>query len=199
MSAERNITAAYKTATEAALVMPFWLVFLDFLNTEGVVTPIRLSTIEAGITWDGYTWSGHMVGLLDISPIIETTDGASETVTVTLDGIDSAIMASISTTQYQHRAAEIYLGLRNTSTKAVIVDPFLTFSGTMDSDVIVDDGTIATQEIEIVSQLTRQLRPSGIMYSHNDQQRLWPNGDDSGLEFLAEMQGMQVKWGPTTT
>ena len=199
MSAERNITAAYKTATEAALVMPFWLVFLDFLNTEGVVTPIRLSTIEAGITWDGHTWSGHMVGLLYISPIIETTDGASETVTVTLDGIDSAIMASISTTQYQHRAAEIYLGLRNTSTKAVIVDPFLTFSGTMDSDVIVDDGTIATQEIEIVSQLTRQLRPSGIMYSHNDQQRLWPNGDDSGLEFLAEMQGMQVKWGPTTT
>lgn len=137
-----------------------------------------------------------MVGLLGISSIVETTDGASETVTITLDGIDSGVMAGITTTQYQHRTAGIYLGLRDTSTKAVIVDPFLTFSGTMDSDNITDDGTIATLEIEIVSQLTRQLKPSGIMYTHNDQQRLWPDGNDSGLEFLAEMQGVQVKWGP---
>jgi hypothetical protein len=192
----RTLSAEYKAAIAEPLVFPFWLIFLDFLNPEGAAAPIRLSTISTGVTWDSYTWSGHMVGLLGISSIVETTDGASETVTITLDGIDSGVMAGITTTQYQHRTAEIYLGLRDTSTKAVIVDPFLTFSGTMDSDNITDDGTIATLEIEIVSQLTRQLKPSGIMYTHNDQQRLWPDGNDSGLEFLAEMQGVQVKWGP---
>lgn len=194
---ERDISAAFKTACADNVVYPVRLVYLDFLDTDGAEAPIYLSTDPNGTTWNSITWSGHMVGLLEISDVVETTDGSSDTLTITLDGIASEVMARIEGTQYQHRTAEVYLGLKSTASSNPIADPFLTFSGTMDSDSIFDDGVISTLQIQIVSQLTRQLKPLGLLYTHNDQQLLWPDDSDSGLEFLPELQGTTVKWGPS--
>lgn len=194
---ERALTAEYKTATESAVVYPVTLVYLDFLDTDGLEAPIYLSTDTNGTTWDGNSWSGHMVGLLDIGDTVESVDGSSETLDITLDGIASEVMARIDNTLFQHREARIYLGLKTSASSVPIADPFLTFSGTMDSDSIFDDGVISTLQIQIVSQLTRQLKPLGLLYTHEDQQSLWPDGDDSGLEFLPELQGTKIKWGPS--
>ncbi len=192
---ERSISAAYKTAVAQLNVLPVWFLFMDFLDTVGAAAPVRLCTVESGLTWDGFFWSGHMTGLMDISEISETTDGQSESISVILDAIPSAVMASITSTQYQGRDLKLWRGLRDTSTLAVIADPDLAFSGIMEQDRITDDGVISTLSLGAVSQLSNQLIPRVYRYTHNDQQLLWSGEGDDGLEFLAELQSVEIKWG----
>ena len=195
MGAERLITPDFRTAIEGPLVLPFWLVFADFLNTAGEAAPLRVATIETGITWDSNFWHGHQAGLMDISEISETTDGQSESVTVSFDAIPSQVMASITTTQYQGRTLKIYRGVIDTTSLAVVADPELAFSGIMERDRIIDDGVISTIIINAVSQLSNQLKPRVYRYTHNDQQLLYPDDNDSGLEFLPELQAVEINWG----
>jgi hypothetical protein len=195
MSAERTISAAVKTAIGQATVLPFWLVFADFIDAGGAADPVRATTRDHDISWDGETWLGGLSDLLEIGDIVEATDGQSESVTITLDAIPSEWFDAITKSKYQGRTLEIYRGFLSATTLAVIVDPELAFSGQMNADRIVDDGELSTLTVEAVSKLSRQTRPRQYRYTHNDQALLWAGEVDDGLEFVAELQDVKLKWG----
>jgi len=192
---ERPITAAYKSAVGEPVVGPLWLIYMDFLNTAGAEAPVRMCSIDSGVTWDGYFWTGEQAGLIRVSDLEESSDGRAESAVVTLDAIPSVVMSAITNTQYQGRRMEIYRGVLDLSTLEVVADPELAFAGLMDEDRILDDGELSVVEISAVSRISDQLKPRVYRYTHNDQQALWPDDDDSGLEFLAQLQSVELKWG----
>jgi hypothetical protein len=77
----------------------------------------------------------------------------------------------------------------------VIGAPVSLFRGLMDSDSVKDTGTEVSVTMSLESAMSDQLRPRVYRYTHEDQQTLYPDAGDKGLEFVAALQNLQLRWG----
>ena len=182
----RSLTTAFKNETLAANMTPIALVELDFSGGA-----VRAWTGEGNLTWDSKTWTGTGT-LLNIDAIQESTDITAHGVSLQLNGIPSALLSTVLTEHYQGRSAVIYLAALNSSL-AVIADPFILWSGRMDTMQIQDAAETATITLNAENRLIDLERQRERRYTDLDQKNFF--ADDKGLEHVAAQLDRELSWG----
>lgn len=182
----RGITSALNTEFTASALQPFLAVRLDFLGGTFLTwTGLKDITIDG----ESYIGSGEILGF---SPISETGEVQANGVVISLNGIDSDLVSAALTDTYQGRSAKVYLGAMDSSGD-VVADPYLLFSGRMDTMAIDDDGEQATVKITCESRLIDLNRNRVRRFTNEDQQLEFPG--DVGLEFVSSLQDKSIRWG----
>jgi len=189
MSAERGISAEMKAAVGADTVAPLLLFEADF--PDGMV---RLWNGLGEVTLDGETWYGAGE-LLEVEPASETVDGSAQNVSVTVSGFTPEVFDPVMLDGYQGRAARMLFAVADPETGEILGTPYVLFEGVMDSDEVNEGGESASIRITASNILADLLKVRVWRYTHEHQQRMFP-GDD-GLEFVAALQDLEIKWGKT--
>ena len=185
---ERTLHKDTKSALAENVVRPAILVYADFPAGE-----IRMWSGLGPLTVDGETWTG-VGNLLGIEDVTETLDTGAGGMAVQLAGMPSEIFNRIEMADYQNRRATVAMLVFDSEGEAVGA-PITLFSGMMDSDTVKDSGGEVSVTIALESALSDQLRPRVFRYDHEDQQTRYPQEEDKGLEFVASLQNLELKWG----
>ncbi|MDV2503076.1 MAG: hypothetical protein RX318_03905 [bacterium] len=182
----RNLTAGTLAELTKASVRPIVLVEITFASST-----VRLWTGIGDLIWNSLTWQG--VGHFGtISPIEETSDIRAAGLTLKLSGIPSSLISSALADVRRGKAVKVYLGFLSEA-GAVIVDPYLAFSGRADVASIEEGGDTASISIQAESRLIDLERPRERRYDDEDQKIDYP--DDKGFEFVPSLQDKSVVWG----
>jgi hypothetical protein len=150
----------------------------------------RVTNAPFDLTIGGLTYRavGNILGFSDIE---EATDFTISSVTVTLNGINSADVKLFLTARYVDKPIKIYrvwLDERN----IVVSSPLLIFDGLINNPVISDDGARVTIGVEASSHWAAYDRRNG-RHTNFDEQQFWFAGD-LGFEFVAS-ESRDLKWG----
>ncbi len=175
----RDITTDTEAAYQQPRVCDVFFFYADF--PDGIV---RLWNGYGPITFAGDTWQG--VGDLGgIDGIAESSEIRANPLVVSLNGLKPEIVALALTDGYQGREVRFYQGALDTTTRALIADPYLRWSGTMNYMTIDRErGAIA---ITCESDLIDLNRASGLKYTSEDQKTLYPGDTFFDLIPLGEI------------
>ena len=179
----RTIPAAILTALSQESVEPFYAVELKF--SAGTV---RFWTGYGDRTIDGQTYTGTG-NLLNISGIEEVADLSAKGITLTLSGIDTALVSLALQEPYQGREARVLFGVVGVS------DYVEVFAGLMDVMTIQEDGTTATIELTVESKLVSLQRPNMRRYTSESHKARYPG--DTFFDFVEQLQDKEIAWGRT--
>ena len=182
----RGLTTAFLTEINSASLKPFYAIEAQFL--EGTV---RLWTGLGEITIDSNTYTGSGA-LLGVSSVEETAELKATTLTVTLSGIDSSILAASLNANYQNRLLTVFLGMLNTS-YGVVASSYQLFQGRMDSMQINDTGNTISIALSVESRIIDLEKPNESRYTSEEQKRLFTG--DLGLDFVTDLQDKDINWG----
>lgn len=178
----RSIESGVTAEIAKNAVQPVVFVELDFDSA-----PLYLWSGIGPMIWDSKTWLG--VGDQGkISPITETEEIRAEVVELTFNGIDSTMIATTLTENYQGRTASIWLGF-------LLNDPVKIFQGYMDVMSIYEGGDTSTVSVTCESKVADLLKAREWRYTHEDQQIDYPG--DLGLEFVNDLQDKELVWAPS--
>lgn len=162
-----------------------------FIHLDLAVEPFFACTATRTYTWGGYTWLG--IGeIAGISEIAEASDAAARQLTLSMSGVDAAIVEPVlSRTNYKGRAAAIYRGLIDAN-QNLVDDPIPVWKGRMDVGSMVWNETYIAQMVA-EPLASRLLRANVSRYSDEDHQLRYPG--DRFYEFLPQMEKKDVTWG----
>ena len=181
----RTISSSLLTALTGDLVEPFYAVELFFDNgTLRFWTGIGDRTIAINGTDQTFTGTGS---LLSIGPADEVSDLAAKSMSLSLTGLDSAIISLALQEPYQRRIAKIYLGEQTVS------DVMHLFSGFMDTMDITDDADVSTIQLTIESRLVELERASNWRYT--DESHKTRQSGDTFFSYVQGLQDAQIAWG----
>jgi hypothetical protein len=184
----RDMSAAMLAAVAASDLRP--AIFVTAAFTSGTV---YMWTGFGSVTWGGHTWLG--VGSFGSISTIE--DGATveaRGVTLTLSGIDQALLTGVLDEFILGAPATIYLGLFNSS-NALIADPVVAWAGKMDQPTIDVGADSAIISINCENRLVDMNISVQRRYTNEDAQLDYPG--DKGFEFVNTLQQKAVFWGHT--
>lgn len=154
---------------------------------------LYFSTGSVDISWDGHTWVA-IGGNLRVEAVSEAMTLSAQGVRVHLDGVDQTVISALLSENYVGRACEVYL-LHNASTGGIVADPYLMFSGLLNSPFEVRmTGNTCTVSTRFVSPLTRFKERRGIKATVISHQQHF-NGDT----FFRHIKGIanrEIWWGP---
>lgn len=187
----RDLAGPMASAVASNAVAPLLFVELDFA-TAGYV---RAWNGVGPVLWDSKTWLGTGE-LMSISEITETRAIERTTVSLSLSGVDSALVAVAYGDFSQGRPARVWLGAMDTQTGHIVADPYQIFAGRMDTINDADDGNTATITITAESSLADLKRIRARYMTNMDQQRIFP-GDES-FRFMPSLQEVPIFWGSRT-
>lgn len=181
----RTIDEAILTALSAETVRRVYLIRLDFdSGTVGWNTGFR------NIVLDGVTYYG-LGNVTSISAAKEEAGVKASGLTVTISGIDPAIVALLLSEPYINRPAYVHYVLLDEQDQVITGTPVLYFRGSMDS-IQGSQGTTASFDISLKSRLADWERPRKSRYSDAEQQKLYPG--DKGFEFVGQMEQARIVW-----
>lgn len=182
----RSLTTALKNAITATQVSPVILFYANFPSGA-----VRAWSGYGNLVFDGNTYTG--VGDFGgVSEITEGTDQAARGVQFMLSGIPSSLVSTALSEEYRGRTCSLWLGALNSS-GALIADPYLLFSGRMDTMSIELGGDTASITLTGENRLIDLKRVRARRYTHEDQQIDYPG--DLGLEYVAGLQDKKIFWG----
>lgn len=183
----RNITTAFRNAITADTVAAVLLFSAEF--DEG---DVNFWSGYGDITWNSITFTG--AGDLGTMSEIEETDAIQANgIAFQLSGIPSSLVSAALSYAYQGRPVKLWLAPTDLSTGAIIADPFLSFSGKMDTMTIEEGADTATITLTAESDLVDLNRPRERRYTHEDQIAEYPG--DLGLEYVAGLIDKEISWG----
>ena len=152
---------------------------------------IYLTDAAVDIQWNGNNYLASQV--LGYSGITETSDLLVNSCTITLSGVDQAVIAILLQETYLNRKCKIRTAMLDAGL-TVIADPVLIFDGRMDKPAIAvdpDSGTV-TCGVEGVSHWTDFERRPGRHSNDTEQQTHFPG--DKGFSGVASMTD-EIFWG----
>jgi hypothetical protein len=181
-----DATSDFINACASSNVRPAIFVAADFVDGT-----VYLWSGLGPIVWNGHTWTG--IGSLgSVSTIEEGANVQARGATLTLSGLDPALLAEVMT-QYKVTApVTIWLGLRDTS-GAIIADPVISFRGRMDQPTLTVNGPSGTLNIQCESRLLDMNISVESRYTDQDQKLTYP--DDRGMEWVCAIQDITLFWG----
>jgi hypothetical protein len=183
----RDLTAGMQAAVVAPVVRPILMVRIENSGAE-----IFVWTGVGDLIYGGNTYSG--VGHFgSISTIQEGSDIRASGITLQLSGIPSALIATALADIRQSKKAILYFGLLNTSTGALIADPYIIFSGLTDVPQIDETPIDAVISLSIENRLIDLEQAKDRRWTPEDQALEDPT--DLGFEFVAGLQDAQVAFG----
>lgn len=181
----RSMTGAVVAELDAASVRPIILADADFVSGH-----LRLWSGIGPLSWNTFTWTGAG-DMLQMSEAKESAGLLANGITLSLSGIPGANLAIALTEDYQGRPLVVYFGFLNSS-GAVIVDPFILWSGRMDIMVIEEGADTATIGVTGESRAISMRRSMERRLTHEDQQLDYPG--DLGFEFVEGLQNAEQLW-----
>lgn len=174
--------------TLAALADPA-VRFIALVRMEFDAGVIAWHTGFNDLAYDGttYTAAGH---LGEIGQLSESTDAGPNSVGLTIGGVDPAVVALFLGVPFVNRPAQVHLAVVDAA-GAVIGEPFLLFSGSMDG-LKFSVGKTASINLVVRSRLADWERPLVSRYTHQDQQTRHPG--DMGFAFVEELATKEILW-----
>jgi hypothetical protein len=178
------------TATSAAHI-PYAL-FAAFNFVSGMV---RLTSWDQDITFGGNTYQsiGKFAGFSDFE---EGTDLTSSSLTFTLSGVDSSIMATALTEKYHNRDASMWVGWLD-ATNTLVDTPYLLWEGSMDSMPLSSDQSQASINLVCESRLLLLAKTAGWTYSDVHQKQFFTG--DGIFNLVASLVNKIINWGAPST
>ncbi len=152
---------------------------------------IYLTDAGTNLTWNGNAYLASQ--FLGFSAISETADLLVNSVTVSLSGVDQAVIAILLQETYLHRKLKIRTAMLDASL-SIIADPTLRFEGRIKSATIAvepDSGTV-TCAVDASSHWADFEARNGRHSNHAEQQRLFP--EDMGFRQVSTLD-REVYWG----
>lgn len=183
----RTLTGAMSLALAENRIAPIAFAELDFLSGF-----VRMWNGVGSIVWDGKTWLGGG-NLIGISQVEETRSIEATTLTMSLSGVNPALVSQAYGDFSQGRPARTWVGLMDVGTGTVVEDPVNVFAGRMDTISDEDDGVSAIISVSAESNLADLKRIRARYYTDQDQQRIKPG--DRSLRFIPSLQEKPVYWG----
>lgn len=180
----RNLTSAMASAILGD-VAPILLFEGEFASGA-----VRFWTGSGQIEWNGQTWTGagQLIGISDIE---ENTEVVATGITVSLAGVDPALVSAVIGEARQNAPGRIWVGLLDAS-GAIIGDPYLAFRGRLDVPAITDAVDTCTITISYENILGDLLRPREVRYTSEAQRAIYP--DDPGFDFVTSIQDTELTW-----
>ena len=185
----RNLTSAFDTAIQQGTIHP--IIFVK-INTSG--GDVRVWTGIGDRTFDSeiYIGTGTLGG---ISIVSEATDLSARGITFSLSGIPSDLL-STALGQVEHgRLCQMWLGLLDASTGALVADPYELFAGFSDVTAITEEAETSTISIQAENRLIDLERPRIRRYTSEDQKSDAANSTDLGFEFVPGLQDKVISFG----
>jgi len=174
---------------EAAAARPSVRLFiacdLDFASGH-----VRAHDGIGTISFGGHDYDG--VGKLGgIQIAEESVDVITRPLSLTISGVDAALVTTAMTEQYQGREATLYLGLVDNDSNQLVDAPEVLWRGFMNQMSI----KLAEALGEIVLTCENRMRrePRIARYTHEDQQLLYPG--DRFFDLIGKISGYAGKWG----
>ncbi len=185
----RDLSVALEAELQKAGLKP--VIFTEVEVSSGTV---RVWSGVGTITWDSVSWTG--VGKLgSISSITETSETRAEGLVLTLSGVDPTLLGYALTEIRHGKNAKVWLGAMDDA-GAILADPFLSFSGKVDTASVDEGGETSQIQISVESRLIEMHRPRDRRWTHEDQQIDYPG--DLGFEYVAGLQELNIIWGRGT-
>ena len=179
-----NALEAAKVAVQIRL-----MVALDF--SSGFV---RAHDGVGPLTFGGNTFTG--VGTFGgIEAVSEDIDVVARPLRMTLSGIDSSLVTTAMTEEYQGRSATIYLAFVNPETAALVDTPETVWEGRMDSMSIEVSKGQAVINLACEPRLRRE--PRIARYSSEDQQLAYST--DTFFDLVLTIPTFKGFWGARTS
>lgn len=148
------------------------------------------------IVWNSQTWTGGGE-LMALSNIEETKSIEATSLSLTLSGVPSALVAVAYGDFSQGRPVRVWIGMMDINAGTIIADPVQIFAGRMDTIADQDDGDNATISVSAESNLADLDRLRVRYFTDQDQQRLFEG--DRSLRYMSSIQDRPVYWGTKTT
>lgn len=179
----RTLTPSAATALASGAVALVQLVEMLLTN------PLRLNSSGWDLTWNGAAWQGSR-GIGSIEPI-EDSPGELRGLRFEMPGIALSDVALVLSEPVQGKTVNVWTAIVDAST-AQILDASLEWSGRLDTLALAEDGERATVSATAEHIGLDLLRPSGVKFSHQDQQRRYPG--DRFFEYLIDQADQQITW-----
>lgn len=182
----RSLATTLASQLDAKELKPFYA--LEFGFDSGA---LYLWTGLGDLVADGETWVGG-AGVIGISTSSETVDLSANNVTITLNGLDSAVLAIALAEPYRGRPFTLYLGALDSENQSVGT-MYQLFSGRMDTMSVEDNGSTANISLVIENALVDLERPRIRRLTNEEQLARFPG--DQSLSGVAKLQDRQISWG----
>lgn len=204
----KAIPTSFTERLAAVEKRPFYAVEIDFTTA-----PLYIWTGVGDMITGGKTYLGTGE-LLAISGLDEVADMSAKGASITLSGLDAALLSTALQEPYQRRECRIYFGLMPSSVEylateageilttetgepiALEADQFpmsLAFAGRIDRMPISSDGQTATITATVESRWVDLERPKVRRYTHENQITRFPN--DTFFSFVADLQHKKIEFG----
>lgn len=183
----RSLSAGMQTAITESSLRPVFFVRLEF----GASLVVYLNDRAANITWDGQTWLGNG-WLRPIKAIDESSEIKATGCEITLTGALAELRAFALAEARLSNKGNVWLGLLD-NTDALISEPYLIFSGTLDVPTITTNQSEMTLSLAYESDLRGLERPNEFRFSDQSQKAIY--SDDKGFEYTSVVEDWNGYWG----
>jgi hypothetical protein len=166
---------------------------------------LRLATAPQDLPWNGFTWDA-VGGLLELGAAEESPDGESQSMELTLSGVDTAVMSALLANQVRGFAASVWLAHVTEATGAIVADPLLLWTGYQNEAWEIGeepggDGAPGTCTVRtrVVSRSARLAHPQPVranVTSHNELlARAGQAAGDTFFQNVPTIEGKPIYWG----
>ena len=181
----RVASSTNNTALQAQNIRLFIAADLDFVSGH-----VRAHDGIGDVTFSGNTYSG--IGkFAGIDVAEESINVIAKPVVLTISGIDSSIIATAVTEQYQGRTATLYLGLQDVDTGALLDTPEVLWEGRMDVMTVQLGPSTGSVKLNCEHRLRRE--PRIARYTDADQQLAYSG--DLFFNLVGKILGFKGTWG----
>jgi hypothetical protein len=179
-------TTGFAAAASSPYTRP--AIFVEFHLSTGIV---YTWTGRGPLSWNGHTWTG--VGTFGgLSIVEEGTNIQARGITLTLTGLNPALLDDVLNEYSVGLPVNVYLGLFDNA-GTLIPDPVCCWAGETDQPTISVSGDEASIEISCENKLVQMNVAVERRYTHEDQQLEHPG--DLGFEFVNAIQDIGIFWG----
>jgi len=165
-----------------------------FVTMTFATGTVNIWSGQGNVTWQNTVWTGAG-SLLGIDGFEEGTTVMARGITLTLSGLDPALLADAVNDFQLGLPVAVYLGFYVNG--ALNANALTSWAGRMDQPTITVSGTEAHIAINCENRLLDVNVPSDRRYTLQDQQMTWPG--DLGFQFVQAIQEINIAWGQSVT
>ena len=185
----RTLDPATEALLDGGRFQPAWLAEIEF--ESGL---LYIWTGNSELNWNGHTWV-PVGGNGFVEEITETEEVRASGIRLELSGFKSEYVGLAIGSVRQGKSATVYLAFLNDA-GAFIGAPIQSFTGSVDTSEITDDGSSATITLNVESELILLGRKRVRRYTHHDQLMDYPS--DLGFKHVAAVAAGQESFAGST-
>jgi hypothetical protein len=181
----RSVSSSFLVQIASPNVQPCLFVAMEF--TSGT---IYCWSGYGTVSWNSLTWTG-VGGFGAISGMSATNKVQAQSLTLSLNGIPSAMVSNVINEANQTYSVNIYFGFL--SNGSIVSSPIQVFSGATDVPTITCGPVTSDISVTCESPLIRLTLASNRIWTSNDQFLRYPT--DNGFGFVPAIQDWDGNWG----